>query len=299
MKSLVTGGAGFIGSNLVDELLNLGHEVIVIDDESAECHDQFYWNIKASNHKVDVCNFEEIKNLFKGVDYVFHLASDARIQPSIKNPYESVQKNVMGTLNVLELSRINNVKSFVFSSTSSLYSNLPTPNIETQKPNPMTPYSVGKLTGESLCKVYYELYGVKTISLRYFNVYGPNQPLKGKYAPVVGLFLKQYFNNESLTIVGSGEQSRSFTHVSDIVKANILMALGNFSLYDYGQVFNVGFEKSFKILDLAKMISDNHKFIEERSGESSRIEASVEKLWNLLNWKPTINIEDWIIDAKS
>ena len=148
MKSLVTGGAGFIGSNLVDKLISLGHEVICIDNESAECHETFYWNDKAQNYKYDICNYDDIKDLFIGVDFVFHVASDARIQPAILNPRKSIESNAVGTANILELCRVNNVKRFIYSSTSSAYGKKSLiPNIETQQSDPLTPYSVAKVFG--------------------------------------------------------------------------------------------------------------------------------------------------------
>ena len=196
MKYLVTGGAGFIGSNLVDKLISLGHDVICIDDESAECHEQFYWNDKAQNYKYDVCDYDLIAPLFGGVDCVFHVASDARIQPAILNPKKSIQSNAVGTANVLELCRVNNVDRLIYSSTSSSYGKRALlPNQETQTPDPLTPYSAAKVFGENLARVYYNLYGLKTISLRYFNVYGDRQPLKGQYAPRSG----KCFFNRSIT----------------------------------------------------------------------------------------------------
>jgi UDP-glucose 4-epimerase len=223
MNCLVTGGAGFIGSNLVDKLIELGHKVICIDNESAECHEQFYWNPKANNYRYDICDYEKIAHLFNGIDYVFHIASDARIQPAILNPRKSIESNAVGTANVIELSRINKVKRFIYSSTSSAYGKKAIlPNIETQPSDPLTPYSTAKVFGENLARVYYNLYGLETVSLRYFNVYGDRQPLKGQYAPVIGLFLKQHEEGKPLTVVGDGSQRRDFTHISDVVEANIL-----------------------------------------------------------------------------
>ena len=187
MNCIVTGGAGFIGSNLVDKLIILGHNVICIDDESAECHEQFYWNDRAQNYKYDICDYDLIAPLFKDIDCVFHVASDARIQPAILNPKKSIQSNAVGTANVLELCRVNKVGRLIYSSTSSAYGKKSfIPNTETQQSDPLTPYSAAKVFGENLARVYYNLYGLETISLRYFNVYGNRQPLKGQYAPVIG-----------------------------------------------------------------------------------------------------------------
>lgn len=294
MISLVTGGAGFIGSNLVNRLLQIGHEVIVVDNESAECHNKFYWNDKAQNYKYDVCNFELVSSLFNKIDYVFHMASDARVQPSILNPLNSIKTNIIGISNILELSRLNNVKRVIFSSSSSIYGNNLTPNIETQNPDPLTPYSAAKLAGENLCKIYHELYGLKTISLRYFNVYGDNQPTKGQYAPVIGLFLKQKSINKPLTVVGDGNQVRSFTHINDIIDANIASINKDIALTNFGEVYNIGSNKKYSILELAKVISDNIIYIDNRMGESVSTFPDISKAKDILKWYPKIDILDWL-----
>jgi UDP-glucose 4-epimerase len=292
MKYLVTGGAGFIGSNLVDKLISLGHDVVCIDDESAECHEQFYWNDKAQNYKYDICDYDLIAPLFKDIDCVFHVASDARIQPAILNPKKSIQSNAVGTANVLELCRVNNVDRLIYSSTSSSYGKRALlPNQETQSPDPLTPYSAAKVFGENLARVYYNLYGLKTISLRYFNVYGDRQPLKGQYAPVIGLFLKQYNESKPLTVVGDGFQRRDFTHISDVIEANILASeVEN----GFGEVYNVGYGSNYAILDIANMISNNIEFIPPRIGEVQETLASNLKFKSLTGWTPKISLMDWI-----
>lgn len=293
MKSIVTGGAGFIGSNLVEKLLNMNHQVIVIDNESAECHEQFYWNNNAENYKYDICNYEKIEPLFKDVDYVFHLASDARIQQAVLNPAKSIQTNAIGTFNVLEASRFNNVKRVIYSSTSSSYGkNNILPNVESQKTDCLTPYSVSKVFGENLCKVYYDLYKLETISLRYFNAYGYRQPLKGQYAPVIGLFLKQFKDNQPLTIVGDGTQKRDFTHIDDVVNANILAM--DVKLNSYGEVFNVGYGKNYSILEIAEMISDDVVFIPARPGEAKETLSDTAKIKTQMGWEPKVSLSNWI-----
>ena len=292
MKSLVTGGAGFIGSNLVDRLINLGHEVICIDNESAECHETFYWNDKAQNYKYDICNYEDIKDLFVGVDFVFHVASDARIQPAILNPRKSIESNAVGTANILELCRVNNVKRFIYSSTSSAYGKKSLiPNIETQQSDPLTPYSAAKVFGENLARVYYNLYGLETISLRYFNVYGDRQPLKGQYAPVIGLFMKQHEEGKPVTVVGDGLQRRDFTHVSDVVEANIISTEVTTG---FGEVYNIGFGSNYSILDIANTISNDFKFIPPRVGEVQETLASNLKFKDLTGWMPKVSLMEWI-----
>ena len=294
MKYLVTGGAGFIGSNLVDKLISLGHDVICIDDESAECHEQFYWNNKAQNYKYDICNYDLIAPLFEGVDCVFHVASDARIQPAILNPKKSIQSNAAGTANVLELCRVNKVDRLIYSSTSSAYGKKALlPNQEIQPSDPLTPYSAAKVFGENLARVYFNLYGLKTISLRYFNVYGDRQPLKGQYAPVIGLFLKQKREGRLLTIVGDGSQRRDFTHISDVVDANLLASEVTTG---FGEVYNIGYGDNYSILDIANMISSNIEFIPPRIGEVQETLASNLKFKSLTGWTPKISLMDWIQD---
>ena len=292
MNCLVTGGAGFIGSNLVDKLIELGHNVICIDNESAECHEQFYWNPKANNYKYDICDYNKIEHLFNGIDYVFHIASDARIQPAILNPRKSIESNAVGTANVLELSRLAKVKKFIYSSTSSAYGKKSTlPNIETQASDPLTPYSTAKVFGENLARVYYNLYGLETISLRYFNVYGNRQPLKGQYAPVIGLFLKQYHEGKALTVVGNGSQRRDFTHISDVVEANILAS----EVTDgFGEVYNIGYGSNYSIIDIANMISNDVKFIPTRVGEVQETLASNKKFKGLTGWTPKVSLIEWL-----
>ena len=294
MKYLVTGGAGFIGSNLVDKLISLGHDVICIDDESAECHEQFYWNDKAQNYKYDICDYDLVAPLFKDIDCVFHVASDARIQPAILNPKKSIQSNAVGTANVLELCRVNNVDRLIYSSTSSSYGKRALfPNQETQSPDPLTPYSAAKVFGENLARVYYNLYGLETISLRYFNVYGDRQPLKGQYAPVIGLFLKQYHEGKPLTVVGDGSQRRDFTHIHDVVEANILASEIS---HGFGEVYNIGYGSNYSILDIANMISNDVKFIPPRIGEVQETLASNEKFKGLTGWTPKVSLMDWLQD---
>jgi UDP-glucose 4-epimerase len=298
MKSLVTGGAGFIGSNLVDSLLNLGHEVIVIDNEYSDAHDQFYWNDKAQNYKYDIRDYENTRPLYDGVDYVFHIAAEARIQPAILNPIEAVSINSVGTCTVLQCSREAGVKRVMYSSTSSAYGRNIPPNVESQPDDCLTPYSVSKVSGEKLCKMYYELYGLPTISFRYFNVYGERQPLKGQYAPVVGIFLRQRAAGESLTIVGDGEQRRDFTYVGDVVNANILAATKQVSEDVFGQVYNIGTGKNYSVNEVAKMISNNTINIEPRLGETKLTLANNQKFKLTFGWEPTMILKNWIDGQK-
>jgi len=295
MKSLVTGGAGFIGSNLVDRLLELGHEVVVIDNEYSDAHDQFYWNDKAQNFKYDIRDYENTRPLYDGVDYVFHIAAEARIQPAIENPIEAVSINSVGTCTVLQCAREAGVRKVIYSSTSSAYGmiNQP-PNVETQPDNCLNPYSVSKVNGEKLCSMYTQLFGLKTIIFRYFNVYGERQPLRGQYAPVVGIFLRQLAAGEPLTIVGDGEQRRDFTYVGDVVEANIKVAISNPDPEVYGEVFNIGSGTNYSVNELAAMISDNTVNIPPRVGESRVTLANTDRMYGVFSWQPKVKLEDWI-----
>jgi UDP-glucose 4-epimerase len=294
LKVLVTGGAGFIGSNLVDKLIGLGHEVIVIDNESSDAHDSFYWNDKASNHKKDINDYKATRKLYDGVDVVFHLAAESRIGPSIENPVKAFATNVVGTTTVLQCSREAGVKRFILSSTSAAYGNNVLPNSETQFDDPLNPYSVSKVSAEKICKMYTDLFGLNTIVLRYFNVYGERQPQRGQYAPVIGIFMKQLKNNEPLTVVGEGDQKRDFVHVSDVVSANILAGTSEVLTRSFGGVYNVGSGKNYSIFEIARMISGTIKFVPERSGEMKETLCNNNKIKNDLKWEPKISLEDWI-----
>jgi len=294
MKSLVTGGAGFIGSNLVDRLIDMGHEVIVIDNEFSEAHDQFYWNDRAQNYKYDIRDYENTRPLYDGVDYVFHFAAEARIQPAIQNPIEAVSINSVGTVTVLQCAREAGVKRVMYSSTSSAYGRNESANVETQPDDCLNPYSVSKVSGEKLCRMYTELYGLPTVTFRYFNVYGERQPLKGQYAPVIGIFLRQRAAGEPLTIVGDGNQRRDFTYVGDVVSANILAAIKEVDSDAFGQVYNIGTGNNYSINQISRMISNNTVNITPRSGETRLSLANNKKFRKTFGWEPTMKLENWI-----
>ena len=292
-KYLVTGGAGFIGSHIVDRLINDGHEVVVVDNQSSNSNGRFFWNDKAKNFTLDIADYKSMKSLFKGVDIVFHLAAEARIQPTLKNPILATQTNALGTCVVLQCARESGVKRVIYSSTSSAYGTKnKIPNVETMQKDCLTPYSVTKTAGEELCKVFTQLYGLETVTLRYFNVYGERQPLKGQYAPVVGIFLRQKKSGEPMTIVGDGEQRRDFTYIDDAVEANILAS--DLSKKISGELFNIGTGKNYSILDIKDMVNGPFKFIEARPGEARYTLADNTKAKNLLSWEPKTKLEDWI-----
>ena len=294
MISLVTGGAGFIGSNLVDYLIEQGHEVICVDNESAECNDKFYWNDKACNIIGDITDYDFIKNCFKDVDYVFHLAAESRLQPAIKNPIEAVYKNCVGTTTILQCARESGVKRFVYSSTSSGYGFNPSPNVETQPDDCLNPYSASKVAAEKFCKMYSDLYGLETVVLRYFNVFGERSPRRGQYAPVIGIFDRQRLSGEALTIVGDGTQRRDFIYVGDVAKANLIAAKATLDKKYFGQVFNIGSGINYSVQEIADAISDNQTYIPKREGEMETTWSNIEKASEILGWKPEVDVLEWI-----
>ncbi len=296
MKSLVTGGAGFIGSHIVDKLLALGHDVVVIDNESSKCHHQFYYNSQATYHKLDITDYEATKDLYIGIDYVFHCAAEARIQNALTIPLGTVNTNVVGTATVLECSKAAGVKKIMYSSTSSSYGLKNDPPLdESMDADCLNIYSLSKVAGENLCKLYAKMFGMKIVSFRYFNVYGPREPVKGPYALVVGKFLKQHLAGEPLTIVPDGTQRRDFTHVDDVVNANILAMIVDHD--HYGEIFNVGTGVNHSVLELAAMISDKTVMIEPRVSEAYITLADNTKIKKVLGWEPTKNIKDYIKDT--
>ena len=226
-----------------------------------------------------------------------HLAAEARIQPSLVNPFLTTKTNVLGTLTVLQAARSFGVKRVVYSSTSSAYGRKhKVPYNENMVPDCLTPYSVSKVTGEEYCKLYTRLFGLSTVTLRYFNVYGKNQPLKNQYAPVVGLFMRQHGAGQPMTIVGDGLQRRDFTHVDDIVEANILAAISTNEAVD-GELFNIGTGVNYDMMDLATMIGKpmtNITFLPERKGESRETLADISKAKRILNWEPKVVLPEWI-----
>ena len=295
-KALVTGGCGFIGSNLVDRLIDLFDEIVVIDNLSSETNEMFYYakNKKVSYYKKDICDYENTRILYDGVDVVFHLAAESRIQPTLKNPILAAKTNTVGTCTVLQCSNEAGVKRVIYSSTSSGYGlKNGIPLDEEMEDDCLNPYSVTKVAGEKLCKMYYDIYGLETIVFRYFNVYGERHPIKGQYAPVIGIFIRQKNDGEQLTIVGDGEKTRDFTHVYDIVEGNILAAdLKNKK--PVGQLINLGTGTNHSILKVAELVGGDTTFIPARLGEAQDTKANNSKAKKLLDWEPKIKLEDWI-----
>ena len=291
-KSLVTGGAGFIGSHVVDYLVDQGHDVVAVDNHSAN-NDEFYENDQVVYSSADVTDYAAMRRVIKGVDYVFHLAAESRLQPAIKNPIEAVTKNCVGTTVMLQAAREEGVKRFVYSSTSSGYGNNPPPSVETQPDDCLNPYSASKIAAEKFCKMYYELYGLPTVSLRYFNVFGERSPTRGQYAPVVGIFERQKAAGEPLTIVGDGTQRRDFIYVKDVARANYLASIMPLKGC-FGEVFNVGSGKNYSVQEIANAISDKQEYIPRRDGEMETTLAVIDKISSVIGWTPEVDVLEWI-----
>tara|TARA_Y100001937_G_scaffold128265_1_gene203637 strand:- start:1098 stop:2000 length:903 start_codon:yes stop_codon:yes gene_type:complete len=291
MRVVVTGGAGFIGSHLVDRLIDENHEVIVIDNLSTSGKENI--NPKAKFYRRDIYLMENY-SMFEGVDVVFHTAALARVQPSIENPVKFNNTNVSGTLNLLDACVKYNVKRFVFSSSSSVYGDVEKKDLPTSENtdlNPMSPYALQKLIGEEYCKLYSKIYNLETVSLRYFNVYGDRMSLDGAYRLVIPIFAKQKLNGEPLTINGDGEQRRDFTHVDDVVEANIKCM--DYPLELNGEAFNIGNGDNRSVNDIANMIGGEQTNLPPVI-EPKETLACIDKAESVLNWKPNNKIENWI-----
>jgi UDP-glucose 4-epimerase len=300
VRALVTGGAGFIGSNLVDSLIADGHDVTVIDNESAESNEQFYWNSQAKNYQYCITDYTMTRKLYEHQDVVFHMAAESRIQNCISDPLKAVETNLLGTATVLQCARVCGVRRVIYSSTSSAYGLVnPYPNVETMPTDCLNPYSVTKVGGEDLCKMYSRLYGLQTLIFRYFNVYGERQPIRGQYAPVVGVFLRQKATGNDMTIVGDGEQRRDFVHVKDVVQANILAS--KFSPpndYIWGQIYNIGTETNHSVNDIARMIGGKSVHIPPRDGEARVTLSDCTKSKTHLGWNAKVSIDQWISENR-
>ena len=284
MRCLVTGGAGFIGSNLVDKLIDDGHEVIIFDNYSTGKKENV--NPKAKFFLVDISHQPSFKDktmeeIMTGVDVVFHLAAKARVQPSIENPIEYHNTNVNGTLNMLDACRRYGVKRFIFSSSSSVYGDVEQlPTSEGHELNPMSPYALHKLQGE-----------------QYFNVYGERQNTEGAYCLVMGIFAGQLLKGEPMTINGDGENRRDFTYVGDVVDANIRCM--DYPLELNGEAFNIGNGDNRSVNQIANLLSEDGDRINKESViEPKETLANNSKAKKILGWKPTNKIENWIIDYK-
>lgn len=293
-KVVVTGGAGFVGSHIVDALVEGGYDVHVVDNLHSGKREHV--NPKATLHVVDIREKDSLMPIFKNVKYVFHEAALPRVQYSIEHPIDTHDVNITGLLNVLEVSRLNSVKRLVYAASSSAYGNTETlPLTETLPPNPLSPYGAQKYIGEVYCKVWSKVYGLETVSLRYFNVYGPRFNPDGAYPLVIGLFLKKALKNEPLPITGDGNQTRDFTHIKDVVMANILAMTSD--KVGAGEVINIGSSRNISINYLAGLFNRKIEYTPERlEPKHTLADRSLAK--KLLDWEPKVNFEDAIEELK-
>lgn len=294
-KVIVTGGAGFIGSNLTDTLLERGYEVHIIDNLSGGKRGNV--NPKAIFHEKDIRNLADIAPIFENAKFVFHLAALPRVQYSIEHPDITSEVNVMGTQNVLIASEKAKVARVVYSASSSVYGDSAVMPLHENLPaNPKSPYGLHKYVGELYCKLWNEVYGLSTVSLRYFNVYGPKLDPDGAYALVIGKFLKQRKDEKPFTITGDGTQTRDFTHVRDVVLANILAAESE--NVGKGEVINIGAGKNCTINRLAELIGGEVVHIAPRlEPHDTLADNSLAK--KLLDWEPVVNFEEGIEELKT
>ena len=285
MKCIVTGGCGFVGSNLVDMLVEQGHMVAVIDNLSSDAHDHFYYNAAASYHKWDVVDYGMCSDVFDTVkpDVVFHLAAESRIQNCMGDPGRCMKTNVMGTETILALCNQHKASRMVFMSTSAIYG-LQAKEIQNENdaPDCLNAYSYSKWFGENLCKMYSKNYGLDTVCFRGFNIYGNRQPKKGQYAPVIGIFKRQKNAGEPLTIVGDGKQRRDFVHVSDVCRGLVAGALTDQN--QAGEVYNLGSGKNYSVNEIADMIGGERVYLPTRQGESRSTLADNTKVKEKLGW---------------
>ena len=286
-KILVTGGVGFVGTNLIKRLLSEGHEVISIDNYSTgkkenEQEGCTYYNVDINDINKKSTESFNIMDLFnksaENIDVIFHIAALARIQPSIKRPQETINANVNGTLNILEIARKNNTP-VIYAGSSSFHHGLWG-----------SAYAWSKHAGEQLCKLYSEVYGLSTAICRFYNVYGPHQLEDGEYCTVLGIFEKQYRNNEPLTVTGDGEQRRDFTHIDDIVDGLYKCIGKEFK----AEIFELGKGENFSMNEIVDMFGAKRKYIPARAGEYDKTLCTDTKAKELLGWKPVKSLRDYI-----
>ena len=292
-RSIITGGAGFIGSNLTDHLVRIGHKVIVLDNFVSGKKSNLSHHRKQDVKiiKIDISKSKNLDKYFKGVHYVFHFAALAQIIPSIKNPKKYFKNNVIGTLKVVEAAKRAKIKKLVYAASSSCYG-IPKklPTSEKDKIDLNNPYAVTKFIGEEIIMRYASMFKMPNISFRFFNVYGPRLNISGQYSAVIGNFLSQTKNNKALTIVGDGKQTRDFIHVDDIAKACVKVIKSKC----INKIYNLGSGKKTSINTLAKIFNGKKKFIPNRPGEAKNSLADISKFKKDVNWHPKISLEKGI-----
>ena len=292
-KIIVTGGAGFIGSHLVDKLVE-NHQVIIIDNLFSGKEENL--NPKAEFHNLDITDFDSIKPLFENVDYVFHLAAIPRVPFSVEDPISTSKTNILGTVNVFKAAADNNVKRVVFASSSSVYGDQPKqPLKEDMKPNAISPYALQKLVGEQFAKLFTDLYKLPVVCLRYFNVFGPRLDPESEYSLVIGKFLKQKSDGKPLTIFGDGEQTRGFSYVLDVVEANIKAMESDLK---GGEIINISSGDSYSVNYLAKWIGGEIVYLPKRTGDILHTQADVSLAKELLGWEPKVDFNKGLEETK-
>ncbi len=316
MTYLVTGGGGFIGSNMTEELMREGNSVRVLDNFfTGKRHNLAF----ASSGQIeviegDIRHLETCRKAVAGMDYVIHLAALGSVPRSVADPLLSNEINITGTLNMLLAARDAGIKRFIYASSSSVYGDQPSdrmadekgsppPKAETMTPNPLSPYAVSKLVGEAYCRIFYHLYGLETLSLRYFNVFGPRQDPESEYAAVIPKFIKSLFNNERPVIYGDGKQSRDFTYVKDVVRANILACSAPADAA--GMVFNLACGRRFTLLQLLEALRDilgktiEPVFAEARKGDVRHSMADITLARKFLGFEPEVSFRKGLEETVS
>ena len=290
-KVLITGGAGFIGSNLTDMLVEKGYEVLVLDNLSSGKKENI--NPKAKFYNADIRDERSISPIFKGVDFVFHLAAIPRVPISVQDPIGTSEVNIMGSLNVFNSARKAGVKRVVFASSSSVYGNQKKmPLKENMEASPVSPYGLQKFVGEKFAGIFSNLYNLSIVSLRYFNVYGPRIDYESNESLVIGKFLRQKQEGKPFTICGDGKQTRGFCFVDDVNEANIL-AMESKKIKG-GEVVNIGSKKSYSVNEIADLIDGEKQYLPKRKGDVLHTKADIGLAKKLLGWIPKISFEEGI-----
>jgi nucleoside-diphosphate-sugar epimerase len=292
MKAAVVGGAGFIGSNLVDLLVKEGHEVLVVDNLATGYRRNL--NPEAPLVEIDVAvDSERLTEALRGSEVVFHTVALPRIARSIEDPLGTHQTNVTGTLRVLKACVDAGVRRVVYSSSSSVYGDQPVmPLTEDMPPNPLNPYACQKYMGELYTRNFHPTYGIETVALRYFNVYGPRQVTEGAYCLVIGIFMDQRKRGEPLTIHGDGQQTRDFTWVGDVARANVLAGVS--PNVGKAEVFNIGSGRETTINRIAELIGGPSVHVPGRGFDERFKRAGIQRAYDLLGWQPKVHIEEGI-----